>query len=180
MSGPVWAGLGRSGPVSTTFFGFRTAPTVLFEPFRRPPADIWRPCCESGSLLYRLRPPTGRPGTSKIKEFCKKSYEFLTLAVLSSSRLLESILDLLGLPFGTLLATKMAETCLGNRLGPAQSRSRLLLFGPGGFQERSKRLPRAVQEASKSWSCSRMGPRGLWEPPRKPLGADFDPSRNRC
>ena len=67
---------------------------------------------------------------------------FLRNRVFSSSRLLGSILDTLGLPFKSLLAPKMAETCLGNPLGPAKSRSRALFFGPRAVQERSKRSPR--------------------------------------
>ena len=40
----------------------------------------------------------------------------------------DPILDPPGLPFGSLLAPKMAETCLEIRLGPPKSGSRLFFF----------------------------------------------------
>ena len=89
---------------------------------------------------------------------------------MSSSRLLDSILDRLGLLFGSLLALKMAETSLGNPLGAAKSRSRGLFFGPRAVQERSKRSPRPLQEASMRPRRSKKGPRDLWGPILIPPG----------
>ena len=57
------------------------------------------------------------------------SYKFCEFAYFSSSRLPSSILDPPGLPWGRLLAPQMAETSLEIRLGPPESRSRLLFFG---------------------------------------------------
>ena len=65
------------------------------------------------------------------------------------SHLLDSILNPFGLPFGSLLAPKMAETCLGIPLGAAKSRSGLLLGAPRAPQEASKSVPRGFQETSR-------------------------------
>ena len=58
----------------------------------------------------------------------------------------------------------MSETSLGILLGAAKSRSRDLFFGPRAVQERSKRPPRPLQEASMRPRRSKKGPRGLWGP----------------
>ena len=58
------------------------------------------------------------------------------------------------LRFGRFLAPKIAETCLEIPLGAPKSRSKDLLFGPGGIQGRSKRPPRGLQAA-------RTAPRAL-------------------
>ena len=71
---------------------------------------------------------------------------------------MDSILDPPGLPFGSLLAPKMAETSLGIPLGPARSHSRLLFFGLQAPQERSKSPSRPLQEASRSPRCSKRPP----------------------
>ena len=89
---------------------------------------------------------------------------------------MDSMFDPLGLLFRSLLAPKMAETGLGNRLGPAKSRSRALCFGLGGFQERSKRPPRAVQEASKSSSRGLQELKRLQDGFHRPRGTAFNPS----
>ena len=117
--------------------------------------------------------PKWRPGTSKIKEFCETSSKFCDLGNFSLSRLRDPIWDSPGLCFGSLLAPKMAENCLGIRLGAAKSRSRGLFFGPRAVQERSKRSPRTLQEASMRPRRSKKGPRGLWGSiftPPGPLG----------
>ena len=82
-----------------------------------------------------------------------------------------SALDPPGLHVGSLLSLKMAETSLGNPLGAAKSRSRGLFFGPRAVQERSKRSPRPLQEASMRPRRSKKGPRGLWGPIFTPLKA---------
>ena len=87
-------------------------------------------------------------------------------------------MDPLGLPFGSLLAPKMAETSLGIPLGAAKSRSRLVFFGPRAVQERSKRSPRPLQEASMSPRRSRKAPRSLWRQiltPWNPSGRQKQP-----
>ena len=80
--------------------------------------------------------------------------------------------------FGRVLALKITETSLGIPLGRPESRSMDLFFGPGGLQERSKRLPqglqvaktapRALQEASGSivkpfWSHLGSHPGAFWD-----------------
>jgi len=74
---------------------------------------------------------------------------------LSSSRLLGSILDPLGLPFGSLLAPKMAETNPSGRLKMALEGSPLLF----GLPEAYKKPPRALQEAFKRPSAAITHPR---------------------
>ena len=71
---------------------------------------------------------------------------------------MDSILDPLGLPFGSLLAPKMAETSLGIPLGAAKSRSRALCFDPRALQDRTKRHLRALQEASRRLRHSKKPP----------------------
>ena len=95
-----------------------------------------------GELRAQETTPKRRP--LKIKEFHKTSSKFCDFDVFSSSRLRDPILDPPGLRFGSLLAAKMAENCLGIRLGAAKSRSRALLFGSGGLRELSKTSPRAL------------------------------------
>ena len=90
--------------------------------------------------------------------------------VFSSTCLRDPILDPPGLRFGSLLALKMAETSLGSPLGAAKSRSRGLFFGPRAVQERSKRSPRPLQEASMRPRRSKKAPRGLWRPILTPVG----------
>ena len=63
--------------------------------------------------------------------------------------LLSSIWHPLGSLLGSLFAPKMAENSLGFPFGAAKSRPRVLFFGPGALQERSKRPPGALQEASR-------------------------------
>ena len=50
--------------------------------------------------------------------------------------ILDPILDPPGLPFGSFLALKMVETCLGIRLGPPKSDSRLVLFSAPRVKKR--------------------------------------------
>ena len=72
---------------------------------------------------------------------------------------------LLGLLFGSLLAPKMAENCLGIRLGPAKSRSRAFFSG----SEASKSDPRGKKEGSKKEPGSGMAdPKGLKASHRRP------------
>ena len=87
---------------------------------------------------------------------------------MSSDRLLDSILDPLGLLFGSLMAPNLAETALIIHLGAAKSRSRRLFFGPRAAQERSERPPRPLHEAFKR-------PRGSERPPGSYLGPILPP-----
>ena len=102
------------------------------------------------------------PRTVKIREFRETSSKFCDFAVFNSSRLRDPILVPPGLRFGSLLALKRAETSLGSPLGAAKSRSRGLFFGPRAVQERSKRSPRPLQEASMRPRRSKKGPRRFW------------------
>ena len=79
-------------------------------------------------------------------------------AVFSSKHFLSSIRETLGLLLGSLLAPKMAQTSLGIPLGPAQSRSRRLFFGPRAAQDRSKKPPRPLQEAFRRPRSSKKPP----------------------
>ena len=54
-----------------------------------------------------------------------------------------------GLRFGSLLDLKIGESSLGIPLGAPGSRTGDLFFGPGALEERSKRLPRGLQETSR-------------------------------
>ena len=94
---------------------------------------------------------------------------------MSSSRPLDWILEPLGLPFGSFLAPKMAETCLGIPLGAAKSRSRLLFSAPRAPQEASKSLPlangslhladQACLRASRDLQhASKRPPEPIWQP----------------
>ena len=63
---------------------------------------------------------------------------FCDFAIFNPESILDSILDPPGLPWGSLLAPKMAETCLEIRLGPPKSGSRLLFR----LQEAKKKVPK--------------------------------------
>ena len=99
-----------------------------------------------------LLDPIRELGTSKIIKILATVGDFNGFAIFSLDRFRTSILDPLGLPFGTFLAPKMAETSLGLPLGAAKSRSRLVLFGPEGLQERSKRRKRGFQKGGQKWT----------------------------
>ena len=71
---------------------------------------------------------------------------FEDIIIFSSDRFRTSIWDPPGLFLGGYLTPKMAETSLQGALGPAKGRFQLLFFGLGGFQERSKSVPRDLQE----------------------------------
>ena len=105
------------------------------------------------------------------------------------NRLLDSILDLLGLLFGSLLAPKMAETCLDIRLGLAKSRSRAFFFGPGAPQEASKSAPYIPGSTPLAKQAFFRAPRGHQgasraspDPPRPPWEApeEASPGPPRC
>ena len=81
---------------------------------------------------------------------------FCDFAFFNPDPIWDPILDPPGLPFGSALAPKIAETSLEIPLGALKGRSKDLFFGPGGLQERSKRLPRGPQPA-------RTAPRALQE-----------------
>ena len=102
--------------------------------------------------------PQEDPGTSKIIEIIMKNNSFQRNRTFELESLLDLVLAPFGHPFWSLLATKMAETCLEIPLGTPKSRSRDVFFGPGGLQERSKRLPRGIQAA-------KTAPRALQEAP---------------
>ena len=81
---------------------------------------------------------------------------------------MDSILDPLGLPFGSLLAPKMAETCLGIPLGAAKSCSRLLFLAPRAPQEASKSAPSAPGSPPFADQAFLRAPRHLQEAPKRP------------
>ena len=66
---------------------------------------------------------------------------FCDFTLLNPDSILDPILKPPGLRFGRFLASKMAETCLGIRLGPSKSRSRLLFFDS---KKHKKRVPKKV------------------------------------
>ena len=68
----------------------------------------------------------GDPGPLKIRFSCKNYCIFCDFAIFNPDSILDPILDLLGLRFGSFLTPKMVETCLEIRLGPPKSGSRLL------------------------------------------------------
>ena len=82
-------------------------------------------------------------------------------------------MDPLGLPFGSLLAPKMAETCLDFFLGAPKSRSRVFFSAP----EASRSAPGDSQEPSKSCSRGLQELKRPQEGSKRPLGTDFDLSR---
>ena len=67
--------------------------------------------------------------------------KFQGFARFSSDRFRTAFWAPFGIVLGTHLDPKIAETNLLGALGPAKSRFRLVFFGPGGVQERSKRHP---------------------------------------
>ena len=103
--------------------------------------------CDREHILDPFWIRKGGPGTSKINEFCKTSYRFCDVGLLSLSRLRDPILELPGPRFRSFLAFKTAETSLGIPFGALQSRSRVLFFGSGSLQEPSKTPPRGLQAA---------------------------------
>jgi hypothetical protein len=113
-----------------------SAPRGSQEAFRGLP----RRRCDREPILDPFLTPKSEPGTSKIKEILCTVVKNQGFAIFSSTRFRTSIWDPFGLRFGTLLALKMAETCLWIPLGAPKSRSGDLFFGPGDPQERSKRL----------------------------------------
>ena len=92
---------------------------------------------------------------------------------------MDSILDPPGLPLGSLLAPKMAETCVGIPLGAAKSRSRLLFSAPSATQEASKSAPISPWKTHLGrpslFKSSKRPPRGLQEASRAHLAAMLVP-----
>ena len=117
-------------------------------------------CCDLDPVLVVFWSRKGTPGTSKIKEFCETSFNICDFAIFNPESILDPILDPPGLRFGSLLAPKMAETCLEIRLGPAKSSSRLLFFG-------SKRPTRGFQTRGQKRDPKR---RGAASPGQTPVG----------
>ena len=166
MLGSTESLLERPICVQRIFCGLQEPPRALQEAVKRPYRHLLRRCCDSDSVLVPFWSHKGSPGTFKIKEFREMSSEFCDFAFISSSRLRDPIWDPPGLRFGSSLALKMGEICLGNLLGAAKSRSRDLFSGPRAVQERSKRPPRR----------SKKGPGGLWGPILTPPGRSGTPN----
>ena len=103
-------------------------------------------------------PLFGGPGLLKLRFSCKKYCIFCDFAFFNPDSISDPILNPPGLRLGSLLAPKIAETCLEIPLGAPKSRSKDLFFGPGGLQGRSKRPPRGLQPA-------KTAPRALQEAP---------------
>ena len=103
-------------------------------------------------------------GTSKIIEILSTVCKNQGFAILSSSRLSSLSWHPFGLLLGSLLALRMAETSLKIPLGPAKSSSRVFFFGPGGVQERPKRLTGGQNKGTKRATRAKRPPRGLWDP----------------
>ena len=95
--------------------GSKSSPRGFQEPFLTP----LKGDTISGPMLERFGPPKAPPGNSKIKEILCTVFKFCGFVVFGSGRLWRSILDPLGLHFGSLLAPKMAESCLKNPLKTA-------------------------------------------------------------
>ena len=112
-------------------------------------------------------PVFGGPGPSKLRLSRERYCIFCDFAFFNPDPIWDPILDSPGLPFGSALAPKIAETCLEIPLGAPKSRSKDLFFGPGGLQERSKRPPRGLQAA-------KIAPRALQEA----LGSILEPFWN--
>ena len=142
--------------------------------FQEASAGHGHQCYDLRAILSRFSPPRRDPATSTIAKLAETSYKNRGFALSLLERLRSSILDPLGLPLGSLLDPKMAETSLGNPLGAAKKRSRGLFFGPRAVQERSKRSQRPLQEASMRPRRSKKGPRGLWAPISTSLGPPWD------
>ena len=104
-------------------------------------------------------PKSGPGGDSSRKHDFIKNQGF---AIFSLDRVRTLILDPPGFPFGTLLAPKIAESCLEIALGAPKSRSRALWIGPGGLQERPRRPTggqnKGTVRATYSQEASKMGP----------------------
>ena len=119
-------------------------------------------------------------GTSEIMKILCTVFRFRGFLYFGLDRLLQSILDPLGLLFGSLLAPKMAETSPQTRLGAAKSRSRGAFFRPRAIQERSKRPPRPFQEAFRRPRSSKRHPGSHLGPiltPFGPISLILEPSR---
>ena len=83
----------------------------------------------------------------------------------------DPILESPGLPFGSALAPKIAETSLEIPLGAPKSRSKDLFFGPGGLQERSKRPTGGENKRPEDRTIAKRSPRWLQEASKRHSGA---------
>ena len=85
----------------------------------------------------------GDPGPLKIRFSCERHCIFCDFTISNPESILDSILDPPGLPWGSLLAPKMLETCLEIPPGRPKSRSKDLFFGSKrrkrGFQKRGQK-----------------------------------------
>ena len=131
----------------TTCFRSQEAPRALQEALKRL-FEGFRVEDEIGNQFWtRFGPVFGGPGPSKLRFSCQMYCIFCDFAFFNPDPIWDPILESPGLPFGSALAPKIAETSLEIPLGAPNSRSKDLFFGPGGLQERSKRPPRGLQAA---------------------------------
>ena len=145
----------------------------LQERSKSAPRRLLRRRCDWEPVLDPFFAPKSEPGTSKIKQILCTVVKNQGFAIFSPSRLRTSIWDPFGFFFGTHLAPKIVETSLQGPLGPAKSRFRLVLFGPEGFQERSKRPPRDLQAAKTAPRGLQEAPGSILEPFWNHFGVDF-------
>ena len=123
-----WAQLGQE-PFPASLFRLLSPPRALQEAFQRLSEGIYVEDAIWNQFWTGFESDFGAPGPLKIRFSCETYCTFCDFACFSRGSILDPILDPPGLSFGSFLAPKMVETCLGVRLGPPKTGSRLLFIG---------------------------------------------------
>ena len=132
----------QDGPraIPTTFFRLQEPPRALQEALKRLFEGFRVEDAIGNQFWTRFGPVFGCPGLSKLRFSYETYCDFCDFAFFNQDSIWDTILDPPGLRLGSLLASKVAETCLGIPLGAPKSSSGDFFFGPGGLQERSRKL----------------------------------------
>ena len=125
---PFWqlfgAQLGQE-PFPTSLFRLLRIPRALQEALQRLSEGLRVEDAIWNQFWTGLESDFGDPGPKKSRFSYEMYCIFGDFVISNPDSILDPILNPPGLPFGSLLAPKMAETCLEIRLGPPKSGSRL-------------------------------------------------------
>ena len=163
----TWTG---QEPFRTTFFRLRRLPGALQEPFKRLSLHLQRRCRDSEPVLVPFWYPLG---LKQSRNSSRRPQMFVVspFGDRVANRLRGPVWDLPGLPFGTLLALKMADNCLEFVLERPRAVQVHLFSAP----EASKGVPRGLQEHSKRPVRAQETPRCVREPSREQFGPPRGP-----